>query len=280
VKTAIVTGASRGVGLETARGLLAAGHYVVLAVRDAARGEAAVKEIGGGEVMRLDVADLESVRAFGDAFLGRHGRLDVLVNNAGIHTAQRGLTPQGIERTFATNHLGHFLLACLLIERLKASAPARIVNVASEAHRGGRLDLDDLMGERRWSGIRAYTQSKLANIMFTYALARRLAATGVTVNAVHPGSVRTGWARGSESGLFRHVVALASPFLLSPARGARMPLRVATDPALAEVSGRYFVRGRERASSATSRDVAAQERLWRVSEGLTGCRFPEPAPAG
>lgn len=270
VKTAIVTGASSGVGLETARGLVAQGYRVVLAVRDVAKGEAVAREIGGAEVMRLDLADLDSVRAFAAAFLARHERLHVLVNNAGIHTAQRTTTPQGHETTFATNHLGHFLLTRLLLDRMKASAPARIVNVASEAHRFGTMDFDDLMGERRWSGILAYNRSKLANVMFTYALARRLEGTRVTANAVHPGSVRTRWARREDSGAFRFVVALASPFLLSPEKGARTSLRVATDPALESVSGRYFVREKPATSSVLSRDVDAQERLWRDSERLVG----------
>lgn len=272
VKTAIVTGASSGVGLETARGLVARGYHVVLAVRDESRGAAAAREIGGGEVMRLDLADLDSVRAFAAAFLARHERLDVLVNNAGIHTAHRTTTPQGHETTFATNHLGHFVLARLLLDRLKASAPARVVTVASEAHRFGTMDFDDLMGERRWSGLLAYARSKLANVMFSHALARRLEGTGVTSNAVHPGSVRTQWARREESGAFRFIVALASPFLLSPEKGARTSLRVATDPALERVSGEYFVREKAAKSSALSRDVDAQERLWRESERLTGLR--------
>lgn len=267
---AVVTGANGGVGREISRGLLSRGFRVVLAVRDLAKGEATTHTLGGGEPMRLDLADLESVRACSAALLARHARIDLLVNNAGMHTAERALTPQGIETTFATNHLGHYLLTRLLLDRLRASAPARVVHVASEAHRFARLDLDDPMRTRRWSGVLAYTQSKLANVMFSHALARRLEGTGVTSNAVHPGSVRTGWARGDGSGLFRHVVAVASPFLVSPEKGARTPLWVATDPALAGANGRYFVRGRERASSGASRDVEAQERLWALSASLVG----------
>ncbi|HUR67984.1 MAG TPA: SDR family oxidoreductase [Candidatus Thermoplasmatota archaeon] len=269
-RVAIVTGANHGIGLEVARGLVAQGYRTVLAVRDLEKGRAAAEEIGGGTVMRLDLAELACVREFATEFHLHFEQLHLLVNNAGIHTAKRETTPDGIERTLATNHVGHFLLTKLLLPTLTRSAPSRIVNVASEAHRGAPFfDFDDPMGEHAWSGLRAYAQSKLANLMFTYALARRLHGTGVVANAVHPGSVRTGWARGEESGVFRLGVALASPFLLSPARGARTPLHVATAPELARVSGQYFARMRLKASSAASRDVAAQERLWELSERLT-----------
>ena len=267
---AIVTGASSGVGLETARGLVARGDDVVLAVRDVAKGERAAKEIGGGRPMRLDVADLDSVRAFADALLARHASLDLLVNNAGIHTAQRVLTPQGHESTLATNHLGHFLLTQLLLDALKAAPAARVVNVASEAHRFGTLRFDDLMLERRWSGILAYNQSKLANVMTTYALARRLQGTRVVAHAVHPGSVATGWARGKESGVFRFAAAAAAPFLLTPAQGARTPLHAATSEEAGRTNGLYWVRSRPARSSRASHDVDAQERLWRESMRLVG----------
>lgn len=268
-RVAIVTGASGGIGFEIARGLLDREYEVVLAVRDVAKGEATARALGGGEPMQLDLADLASVRAFATAYLARREHLDLLVNNAGIHTARRALTPQGHELTFATNHLGHFLLTRLLLDALTHAAPSRIVNVASEAHRAaGGIDLEDLAREARWSGMRAYAGSKLANVLFTYALARRLEGTGVTANAVHPGSVRSGWARGPESGLLRLGVWLATPFLLSPARGARTPLKLATAPELARVNGRYFVREKEARSSAASYDVDLQERLWRASEAL------------
>lgn len=273
---AIVTGANHGVGLETARGLARHGARVVLAVRNAEKGEAAARDVVASvpgarvEAMLVDVSDLESVRRFVAEYQARHDRLDVLVNNAGIHTAKRALSAQGHELTLATNHLGHFLLTNLLLDLLKRSAPSRVVNVASEAHAFGRIRFDDLMGERSWSGFGAYAQSKLANVMFTYALARRLEGTGVVAHAVHPGSVRTGWARGRESGLFRHVVALASPFLLTPEQGARAPLHAALSPEAARVNGRYYVRRREAQSIRASHDVAAQERLWRESARLVG----------
>lgn len=286
-RVCLVTGANSGVGLETARGLAQAGATVVLAVRDLGRGEAARADIARTapgarlEVLRLDVADLDSVRASAAEFLARHDRLHVLVNNAGIHTEERRSTPQGYESTFATNHLGHFLLTHLLLDALQRGAPSRVVNVASEAHRFGRIHFDDLMlanaGRPEGGaifGAKAYNQSKLANILFTAALARRLDGTGVTANAVHPGSVRTGWARGRDSGLLRLVVGVAKPFLIAPEKGARTSLYAATAPGLEATTGRYFVRCREATPSRAARDVDAQERLWRESERLVGLNDP------
>ena len=275
-KTVLVTGANAGIGKETARGLARRGARVVMASRSLERGEAARKDLAREmpeerlEVMRLDLASLADVRRFARDFRSRHVRLDVLVNNAGIHTAHRNVTSEGFETTFVTNHLGPFLLTHELLPVLKVSAPARVVNVASEAHRLGRIHFDDLQLARRWSGIAAYCQSKLANVMFTMELARRLEGTGVTTNAVHPGSVRSNWARGPESGVLRAAVSLASPFLVSVAKGAENSLFAAASPDLEGVSGQYFVRRRERAPSARARDVAAQRRLWAESARLAG----------
>lgn len=276
-KIALVTGANSGVGKETARGLAQRGAHVVMAVRSLERGEAAKADLRKDpllagrdpfEVMRLDVASLADVRRFARDFRSRHERLHVLVNNAGIHTAHRDVTNEGFETTFVTNHLGPFLLTHELLPILKASATARVVTVASEAHRLGRMHWDDLQLSRRWSGVAAYCQSKLANILFAFELARRLEGSGVTSNAVHPGSVRTNWARGPESGLLNTVVTLATPFLISPAKGARTPLHAATAPGLAGVTGRYFVRRKEATPSARARDVEAQRRLWEIGEKL------------
>lgn len=270
-KTLIVTGATSGIGRETARELAAMGARVTLAVRDEAKGRAVAATMPGEvEVLRLDLADLASVRGFARAFRAAHDRLDVLVNNAGLHTAQRVVTKDGHELTFQTNHLGPFLLTLELLDLLKASAPARVVNVASDAHRGGRLDFDDLMGERRWSGLKAYAQSKLANVEFTYELARRLRGAGVTANAVAPGSVRTGWARGEESGVFRFGVALASPFLLSPERGARTSVWAASAPELEGVTGQYLRRRKVARSAPWSYREKDWLRLWAESERLVG----------
>ena len=272
-KTVVITGANAGIGKETARALAGMGATVVMAVRNVASGRAAAREIGGRvEVMRVDLASLADVRRFAGELKAAHPRVDALVNNAGIHTARRVLTVDGYEETFAVNHLAHFLLTNLLLDALKASAPARVVTIASDAHRGGTMDFDDLMGERRWSGLKAYTQSKLANIMFAFELARRLESSGVTSNAVHPGSVRTGWARGAESGLFRFGVALASPFLLSPAQGARTSAWAASAPELDGVTGKYLRRRRIAQPTKAAQDVAAQKRLWEISERLVGTK--------
>jgi NAD(P)-dependent dehydrogenase (short-subunit alcohol dehydrogenase family) len=273
-KTVLVTGANRGVGLETARALAARGARVVLAVRSVERGEAARRDIlrttphARLDVMRLDLADLRDVQRFADELRTSSDRLDVLVNNAGFHTSERALTPQGYESTFAASHLGHFLLTRELLPLLEASAPSRAVTVASEAHRGGTIAFDDLMGERRWSGIRAYTQAKLANVLFAKELARRVEGSGVVSHAVHPGSVRTGWARGEESGAFRFVVALASPFLLSPEKGARTTVHVASSEEAGRVNGEYWVRSRVATPSREARDSEVARRLWSESEEL------------
>ena len=275
-KIALVTGANAGIGKETARGLARMGAHVVMASRSLERGEAARADLARDappdrlEVMRLDLALLADVRRFARDLRSRHARLDLLVNNAGIHTAHRQVTSEGFEQTFVTNHLGHFLLTRELLPLLQAAPAARVVNVASEAHRGGRIHFDDLQLARRWSGVAAYCQSKLANIMFTAELARRLEGTPITTNAVHPGSVRSNWARGPESGALRLAVALASPFLVSVEKGAENSLFAAIAPQLDRVTGRYLVRKRERAPSRRARDADDQKRLWAESERLAG----------
>lgn len=268
-RVAVVTGASSGVGLECARGLLAGGWRVVAAVRDVGKARAVLP---GAEAMGVDLARFASVRAFVRAFRARHDRLHLLLNNAGIHTAVRVVTEDGNELTLQTNHLGHFLLTVGLLDVLRASAPARVVNVASEAHKLARIDFGDLQGERRWSGARAYCQSKLMNVEFSFELARRVAGTGVTVNAAHPGTVRTGWARGPESGLLRVAVRAATPVMVSPGTAARRVLRVATDPAYEGVSGRYFVRGKPSWPAPWARREEDWRRLWEESERLVGLR--------
>lgn len=279
-RIAIVTGANSGVGLETARGLARAGHHVVLAVRSVARGESARADIAGTvpgaslEVMRLDLASLASVRAFAEDFQARHDALHLLVNNAGIHTADKQRTEDGLELTIASNHVGHFLLTNLLLDLLKRSAPARVVTVASEAHRYGKIDFDDLNGDENWSGFTAYGQSKLANILFARELAKRLQNTGVTSNAVHPGIVRSNWARGKDSGILRLGVALASPFMLSPAQGARTTLHVALHDDGATSNGGYFRRSKKATPSRLARDDEAAARLWNLTNKLAGLDKP------
>ena len=283
-KVCLVTGATGGIGLEIALGLARLGATTVMVGRDRARSEAAlagVKERSGSATVELLLADLSSqrqVRQLAADFKARHDRLHVLVNIAGIVAGRRTLTEDGIERTFAVNHLAPFLLTTLLLEVLVASAPARVVTVSSDAHRAGRIDFMDLNCVRRYRGLRAYCDSKLANVLFTYELARRLAGTGVTATCVHPGSVGTNWGLGV-GGIFAFGYRLARRFMLTPEQGARPALYAATAPALEGVTGRYFTQKGEVRSSPASYDQSLAERLWEVSARLTHSAGDAPAPA-
>jgi len=275
-KVCIVTGASSGIGKETARGLLRLGATVVLACRDPARGEAARADVTQGipganaAVMRLDLASLASIREFARAFLETYPRLDVLVNNAGVSSKTRTVTGDGFETTFQVNYLGHFLLTELLLDRLKASAPSRIVNVGSEVHRWARLDLDDLQWGRGYRQMRAYGSSKLEMTLFTYELARRLDGNRVTANVVHPGFIRTNLGMADAGSGFRFV----RRFIKGPDVGAQASLYAATSPDLESVSGKYMTRNGEKESSARSRDAELARRLWDLSEGLLAAGRP------
>lgn len=274
-KTAIVTGASSGIGKVTARELAKAGARVVMVCRPGAKAEAACKDIvreAGAKAVELLTADLSvlaSVRACAAEFKKTHDRLDILVNNAGVFLPDRQVTSDGLEKTFATNHCAYFLLTSLLLDMLKARAPARVVCVASEAERWGKIDFDDLQCEKHYSGMKAYAQSKLANILFTYELARKLKGTGVTANCLHPGTVRTGWGSGAR-GLFKIGMALFRPFMISDEEGAKTSIYLASSPEVKNVSGRYFEKCRPIHSIPASYDVAAARKLWEVSERLTG----------
>jgi NAD(P)-dependent dehydrogenase (short-subunit alcohol dehydrogenase family) len=272
-KVCIVTGANTGIGKETARGLALAGATVILACRDVAKAEAARVDIqrttrrNDVVVMPLDLGDMESIRSFARAFHERYQRLDVLVNNAGVHTRERRLTKDGFESTFGVNHLGTALLTLELLDLLKRSAPSRVVVVSSDLHYRGKMAWDDLQQERRsFAGIAAYNQSKLANVLFTKALARRLAGTGVTVNALHPGVVATELTRAYPSALIK----LWHLFLISPERGAECTLHVATSPDVADVTGEYFEKSRVKPAAREARDEAAQEKLWKLTMELIG----------
>ncbi|MDC0677543.1 SDR family oxidoreductase [Sorangium atrum] len=270
-KVCIVTGGNTGIGKETARGLAQRGAKVVLACRDTGRGESARDDIARStgrkdvEVIALDLGSKASIRAFGERFRAAHERLDVLVNNAGVWRNSRGTTEDGIEATFGVNHVGTWLLTQDLLPLLKKSAPSRIVVLSSKLHYRGRMDWEDLQFERRKYGTTAaYAQSKLANVLFTKALARRLEGTGVTVNAVHPGVVRTDLMRDYP----KLLVKLFNLFLLTPERGAECSLHVATAPELAGVTGEYFEKSRIKPAAAEALDEAAQERLWALTEAL------------
>jgi retinol dehydrogenase 12 len=276
-KTMIVTGANTGIGLETAAGLAKLGARVVLTSRDDAKGAAAVAEIKGRmpeadvHAMNLDLSTLAGVRSFASRFLDSHDSLDVLVNNAGLLLDHRTITPDGFETTFQVNHLGPFLLTNLLLDRIKASAPARIVNVASTAHRGTTLDFDDLHSEQGFQGMRVYGKTKLCNILFTRELARRLEGTGVTANSLHPGTVRTGFGMdGDAKGLLRIGLLLARPFFKSPATGAKTSIHLATANGLEGHTGEYWSNIKPSKPSDAATDDDAARRLWDISAELVG----------
>jgi retinol dehydrogenase-14 len=275
-RTALITGGTGGIGKATAIGLARLGARVGIVGRDAARAEAAAADIrsaSGNEAVDAFIADVSSqaeVRRLAAEVLAAYPRLDVLVNNVGGFWAHRHVTADGLERTFAVNHLAAFLLTDLLLERLKASAPARVVTVSSGAQSMGRIDFDDLQGAAAYSGQRAYNQSKLANVMFTYELARRLEGTGVTANVLHPGVTRTDFGAEDQARYFAWMSGLVRPFMKSPARGAETPIHLASSPDVAGMSGRYFANRRARESNRISYDRGAAARLWQVSADLVG----------
>jgi NAD(P)-dependent dehydrogenase (short-subunit alcohol dehydrogenase family) len=273
-KTVLITGGTGGIGKATAIGLAALGARVAITGREGGRAEAAALEIrhaSGNPEVDAFAADLSSqaeVRRLAAEVLDTYPRLDVLVNNVGGFWATRHVTADGLEHTFAVNHLAAFLLTDLLLDRLKASAPARIVTVSSAAQSMGALDFDDLQGEHDYSGERAYNQSKLANVMFTYELARRLQGTGVTATALHPGVVRTGFGAEDPSRIYKMLVPLWRPFMQTPQQGAATSVYLASSPAVEGVTGQYFAGRKPRTSSKASYDEAAAARLWKVSAEL------------
>ena len=280
--TVLVTGGTGGIGLATAAGLAGLGARVGIVGRDPGRAAGAagsIRRTAAGAGVDTFVADLSSqaeVRRLAGEVLDRYEHLDVLVNNAGGYWAHRHVTADGLEHTFALNHLAPYLLTRLLLERLVASAPARVVTVSSGAQSMGRIDFDDLQGELSYNGQQAYNQSKLANVLFTYELARRLEGTGVTANVLHPGVVDTNFGREDARGWMWLLLPLVRPFLKSPERGARTSVHVASAPELAGVSGSYFVNGTAQKSSKRSYDDQVAARLWDVSAELTGLSLSPP----
>jgi NAD(P)-dependent dehydrogenase (short-subunit alcohol dehydrogenase family) len=272
-KRVVLTGASRGIGRATALALGRMGADLSFVVRDGARGGAVADEVralGAGGDVDVFVADLSSmadVRRVAAEILAKHDRIDVLVNNAGALLMERQVTKDGYEATFATNHLAYFLLTELLLEAVKKAPAGRIVNVASEAHHRGTIAFDDLMGEKRYSGWSAYSASKLANILFTSELARRLEGTKVTANSLHPGVIASGFALNNK-GVMAAAWKLMSPFLTSSEKGARTTIFLATDPSVANVSGKYFSKCKVTTPSREARDANVAKRLWNVSEEL------------
>jgi NAD(P)-dependent dehydrogenase (short-subunit alcohol dehydrogenase family) len=271
-RTVLVTGGTGGIGGATAAGLAALGARVGVVGRDRGRAAAAAERIrrSGGEVdvFTADLSAQREVRALAEQVLAAYPRLDVLVNNVGGYWAHRHTTEDGLERTFAVNHLAPFLLTNLLLDRLRESAPARVVTVSSGAQAMGRVDFDDLQGERGYRGQRAYNQSKLANVMFTYELARRLEGTGVTATVLHPGVVRTAFGHEDSGRWMGAMSGLARPFMKTPEEGARTSIHLASSPEVEGISGQYFANERPKRSSKASYDRATAARLWDVSADL------------
>jgi len=265
----VVTGASSGIGRATALALGRMGVTLALVCRDRGRGEAVRAEAGEAALFLADLSSQAEIRRLAAELRDRFPAIHVLVNNAGVVNLHRTTTVDGIETVFAVNHLGYFLLTHLLLDRLRSSAPARIVNVASDAHRFGKIDLDDLGHARRYRTMRVYGASKLANILFTYELARRLEGTGVTVNSLHPGAVAT--RLGQNNGRVATLLTKAlKPLFRTPEQGAATAIYLASSPAVEGVSGRYFVDCREARSSRATYDTELARRLWTASAELTG----------
>ncbi|MFO7874032.1 MAG: SDR family oxidoreductase [Bacteroidales bacterium] len=267
-KTAIITGATSGIGRVTALALAAEGATLVLPVRNMEKGEAVKQEIIqktenlAVDLMPVDMASFDSIRRFAEQFKAKYDKLHLLVNNAGTWETKKRLTEDGIEMNFAVNHLAPFLLTNLLLDTIVASAPARIVNVSSAAHKQATMNFDDLEGKQRWSSMRSYSQSKLANILFTRYLARELDGSGVTVNCLHPGVVSTALF-DKMSGFMRRLFGL---FMISPEKGAETTIYLATSPGVEGVTGAYFAKKKQAKTSRHANDMVVAEKLWNVSK--------------
>jgi NAD(P)-dependent dehydrogenase (short-subunit alcohol dehydrogenase family) len=283
-RTVLVTGATSGIGKATAIGLAAMGAHLAIVGRDRRRTEMAARDIraaGEGQVEAFvaDLSEQSQVRRLAEEVRQQFATVDVLVNNAGGCWNTRHVTADGLELTFALNHLAPFLLTQLLLDRLKCGRATRVVTVSSNAHSLGRIDFDDLQGERAYSGGRAYNQSKLANLLFTYELDRRLAGTAVTANALHPGMVSTSFGAEDPGRVQRLLVPFIRPFMSTPTQGAATPIHLASAPEVEQTTGRYFVHRRPATSSPASQDLAAGARLWQVSDDLVSPTRPGPATA-
>jgi NAD(P)-dependent dehydrogenase (short-subunit alcohol dehydrogenase family) len=280
-KTVLITGASGGIGRATAVGLATMGAHLAITGRDRGRTAAAADEIraaGGGQVdvFVADLSDQGEVRRLAGEVLQRLSRIDVLINNVGGYWNTRHVTADGLEYTLALNHLAAFLLTQLLLDRLTQSTPARVVTVSSNVQAQGRIDFDDIQGMRSYSGARAYNQSKLANVLFTYELARRLPAESVTANALQPGVVSTSFGAEDPATVQRVFIPFLRPLMKTPAQGAAMSIQLASAPDLDHVTGRYFANGKPKKSSPRSYDEAAAMRLWQVSADLVGLSADNP----
>jgi len=273
-KICLVTGASRGIGFHTALGLARKGAFVVLVGHNQQRAERASRRINAYAMKKTTdflVADLssqEEIYKLAEMYKEKYNQLDVLVNNVGGFFLKHRESVDGIELTFALNHLSYFMTTLLLLDAILSSGSARIINVSSESHRGHEMNFDDLQLKNGYNGMRAYGQSKLANLLFTYELSRRLTGTGVTVNALHPGFVRT--YLGKQNELVRGVMEIVDLFAKGPEEGAKTPVYLANSPDVAKITGQYFIAQKQVPSSSESYDTVSMEGLWQVSEQLCG----------
>ena len=273
-KVCMVTGATAGIGIVTAKALAQQGATVIVAGRNKEKSVSTVdqirKETGNHDVEYIlaDLSVQKEVRKLSDDFKSKFKRLDILVNNAGAVFDKRFETADGLEMTFALNHLSYFLLTDLLLDTIKASVPSRIINVSSDAHKGAKINFDDIQGKKKYGVMCAYGQSKLANILFTYELARKLEGSGVTSNALHPGFVASSFG-SNMSGAFRLILRFLQLFAMSSENGAETSIYLATSPNVANINGKYFVKKKEVRTSVESYDKNVGEKLWEVSEELT-----------
>ncbi|NUU78731.1 SDR family oxidoreductase [Paenibacillus xylanilyticus] len=283
MKTAIVTGANSGMGLATTIQLARQGYRVIMACRSEKRGQQALQDAlrdSGSNAIELilcDLGSIKSIRQFAQAFRERYNTLDVLVNNAGVVMLKRQVTSDGFEQSIGINHLGHFLLTLLLIEPLKAAEQGRIVNVSSGAYKAGKIHFDDPHLHKGYNPIKSYAQSKLANVLFTRALARRVASSRVTVNCLHPGAVGTSIGVDRHTGFGTRIMAFVGklPFFLSPEDGAQTAIYLATSPEVEKLTGRYFYQKKEQKLKAHAMDDAVAERFWTWSEQQVGLKPDE-----
>jgi NAD(P)-dependent dehydrogenase (short-subunit alcohol dehydrogenase family) len=279
-KVVLITGANSGIGKETARALAKNGATLVMACRNLAKAipvcESIQKESGNRqvEVMQLDLASLSSVRAFADRFAGKYLRLDVLINNAGIFSMRREETEDGFEKTMGVNYFGPFLLTNLLLPLIKQTPEARIVNVSSDAHFSGQIDLDDINYQKKYPafGFKAYSDSRLATVLFTQELAERLQDRSITANSLHPGTVATNiWSIGPGIKAYQKLIhRITSSFMLSPEEGAQTTIYLASSDEVKGVTGKYFYKNQVKDTSPLCKDVRLQKSLWQLSEKLTG----------
>ncbi|MEJ2251871.1 MAG: SDR family oxidoreductase [Candidatus Lokiarchaeota archaeon] len=271
-KIVMITGANSGIGKETSRVLGKMGATIIMLCRNQERGEKALQDLKQQthsdkfELIIGDLADPDSIYHAVELFKGNHERLDVLINNAGLILNKRKISSLGYEMTFTINYLGHFLLTNLLIDTLKKSAPSRIINVASAVHKSANLNFNDINQDTNYKGYLAYANSKLANILFTYELARRLKETGVTVNALHPGFVRSNFGKRGRNRLMGILFKFLRLFAISAKKGAKTSIYLASSPEVEGITGKYFAKSKPVKSSKASYNPENQKQLWKLSE--------------